>query len=187
MATKFNGYTQGPGLLGQDVLHLAARPHQRLALAKYFTYSGSGTPGQFDAVGQQRQLAAPGGSAPYYNINYNAILNFILNVGPSPFPSQLQSGRIVYYTLDSHHDQHLDLAAHRSEPAVLEGLHRLRAGLDADQSPAATRSSTTASNGLTGYGDDFSLGNGEDHRPELAIADRRSPTCTTATIRCGRN
>ena len=33
-----------------------------------------------------------------YTIDYPAILNFIKNVGTNPFPSQLQSGRIVYYT-----------------------------------------------------------------------------------------
>src|SRR5262249_3709505 len=33
-----------------------------------------------------------------YDINYNAILNFITSVGPNPFPSTMRSGRIVYYT-----------------------------------------------------------------------------------------
>ena len=36
-------------------------------------------------------------SSSGYQINYTAILNFIQNVGPSIFPSQLQSGRILYY------------------------------------------------------------------------------------------
>ena len=35
---------------------------------------------------------------PTYDINYTAILNCIKNIGPNPFPSQLRSGRIVYYT-----------------------------------------------------------------------------------------
>ncbi|HEV3138509.1 MAG TPA: hypothetical protein VGZ26_11410, partial [Pirellulales bacterium] len=32
-----------------------------------------------------------------YTINYTAILNFIKNVGPNPFPPKLQAGRILYY------------------------------------------------------------------------------------------
>ena len=38
------------------------------------------------------------GSTSGYQIDYNAILNFINNVGPQVFPASLQSGRIVYYT-----------------------------------------------------------------------------------------
>ena len=37
-------------------------------------------------------------SSSGYQIDYAAILNFIKNVGPSIFPSQLQSGRIRYYS-----------------------------------------------------------------------------------------
>jgi hypothetical protein len=32
-----------------------------------------------------------------YKINYAAILNWIKNVGPNPFPNQLRAGRILYY------------------------------------------------------------------------------------------
>lgn len=32
-----------------------------------------------------------------YQINYDAILNWLVNTGPNPFPSQLRSGGIVYY------------------------------------------------------------------------------------------
>jgi hypothetical protein len=34
----------------------------------------------------------------YYTINYAAILNWIKNSGPNPFPSQLRAGRILYYS-----------------------------------------------------------------------------------------
>ena len=33
-----------------------------------------------------------------YIINYKAILNWIVNTGPNPFPSQLRAGNILYYT-----------------------------------------------------------------------------------------
>jgi hypothetical protein len=36
-------------------------------------------------------------SAANYTINYTAILNFIKNTGPNPFPTRLQSGRMLYY------------------------------------------------------------------------------------------
>ncbi len=38
----------------------------------------------------------PGSST--YQINYTAILDWIKNIGPNPFPTSLRSGRIVYYT-----------------------------------------------------------------------------------------
>jgi Flp pilus assembly protein TadG len=33
----------------------------------------------------------------HYRINYNAILNWIKNVGPCPFPPQLRAGGVLYY------------------------------------------------------------------------------------------
>ena len=33
-----------------------------------------------------------------YHVNYKAILNWIKNVGPNPFPPMLQAGRILYYS-----------------------------------------------------------------------------------------
>ena len=83
-------------LLGQDV-STSGLPTPPTTGAKYFTFSG-GTPDNsqlWDSIGQ---LASSRWQRAYYSVNYNAILNFILNVGPCPFPAQLVSGRIVYYT-----------------------------------------------------------------------------------------
>ena len=81
-----------------------------------------------------------------YVINYKAILNWISNVGPNPFPSQLRSGNILYYSAIptdvpavclQPHDAQLD--DQQPGPAILEGIHRLRARrLDATR-PATCR------------------------------------------------
>src|SRR5439155_26450911 len=63
-----------------------------------FTYPGTATAMDDNSRlwNSSGQWKAAGGSN--YSINYNAILNWIKNVGPNPFPSTLRSGRIVYYT-----------------------------------------------------------------------------------------
>ena len=84
--------------MGQNVLSLAPRSDERLA-AKVFHLSGHQYPDdrQLAAVGCQRQLASAR-CVSTYSINYTAILNWIQNTGPNPFPSTMRSGRIVYYT-----------------------------------------------------------------------------------------
>ena len=70
-----------------------------------------------------------------YVINYKAILNWIVNVGPNPFPSQLRSGNILYYSsiptdvpAASYNHTVLNSTISEPGPAILEGIHRLRAG-----------------------------------------------------------
>ena len=97
MAPSFHGYTQGPGYYGKTFFIWPPDPkHDWRKL--YFTYPGSATQMNdnsrlWDSSGN---WLAP--SSTTYNINYTAILNFIKNVGPNPFPATLRSGRIVYYT-----------------------------------------------------------------------------------------
>ena len=93
----FNGYTQGPGYWGKTFYIWPPDPTNDWRKNYFYNY-GTTTPlndntNLWDGSGN---LLAPGSGN--YAINYNAILNFILNVGPSVFPSRLQSGRIVYYT-----------------------------------------------------------------------------------------
>lgn len=93
----FNGYTQGPGYWGKTFFIWPPDPVNDWRKL-YFHYPGN--PSQrmddnsrlWDSSGNWR---APGSST--YAIDYAAILNFIKNVGPNPFPSRLQSGRILYY------------------------------------------------------------------------------------------
>jgi Flp pilus assembly protein TadG len=95
--TTFNGYTQGPGYWGKTFYIWPPDPTNDWR-KKYF-YNWGGTTPMNDNTNMwdsQGNLLTPGNGN--FAVNYNAILNFILNVGPSVFPSQLQSGRIVYYT-----------------------------------------------------------------------------------------
>lgn len=97
MAPTFYGYTQGPGYYGKTFFIWPPNPVNDWR-KKYFTYPGSTTP--MDDNSRLWSSSTGGWQAPgfTYSVNYNAILNFIKNVGPNPFPTQLQSGRIVYYT-----------------------------------------------------------------------------------------
>lgn len=98
MAPAFYGYTQGPGYYGKTFFIWPPDPtHDWRKL--YFTYHNSAT-----AMDDNSKLWDPGGNwqvagtPATYDINYDAILNFIKNVGPNPFPAAMRSGRIVYYT-----------------------------------------------------------------------------------------
>ena len=98
MAPSFNGYTQGPGYYGKTFFIWPPDPTNDWRKV-YFTYHSSSTPMDdnsklWNSSGNW-QVA---GTSSTYDINYSAILNFISNVGPNPFPSSLRSGRIVYYT-----------------------------------------------------------------------------------------
>jgi Flp pilus assembly protein TadG len=91
------GYSQGPGYYGKTFFLWPPDPTNDWRKT-FFTYPGSST-----AMDDNSRLwdsngnwLAPGNST--YAINYAAILNWIKNVGPNPFPSQLESGKIVYYT-----------------------------------------------------------------------------------------
>lgn len=110
----FNRYTQGPGYYGKTFFmwppdpsdgsnaDTASNARTNDWRQRYFYKSnGSGTSNRcddntllWDSSGRWK---APGSSTSY-KINYDAILYWIKNIGPNPFPSQLRSGRIVYYT-----------------------------------------------------------------------------------------
>ncbi len=94
----WSGYTQGPGYWGKTFFLWPPDPNPAKDWRQvYFNISGSSGKADntklWDTRGNWR---APSSST--YSINYTAILNFIQNVGPNPFPSSLQSGRIVYYS-----------------------------------------------------------------------------------------
>lgn len=99
MTGTFNGYTIGPNYWGKSFFIWPPDPRAASDWRKlYFDYWGTTTAMDdnsllWDSSGNWRTP-----SSGYYKIDYNAILNFIKNVGPNPFPSTLRSGRIVYYT-----------------------------------------------------------------------------------------
>ncbi|MBL9123840.1 MAG: hypothetical protein JNG90_09425 [Planctomycetaceae bacterium] len=103
MQPTFNRYTQGPNYWGKTFFvwppdpSIGADGQTNDWRKRYFVYPGTSTPMDdnsrlWDSSGNWR---APGTST--YAINYAAILYFIKNIGPNPFPSRLQSGRILYY------------------------------------------------------------------------------------------
>lgn len=85
----FNGYTMGPGYWGKSFFVWPPNPKSDWRAGYFGTNNNTRL---WDSSGNWR---APSGST--YSVNYTAILNFIKNVGPNPFPSRLQSGRILYY------------------------------------------------------------------------------------------
>ncbi|HVX10619.1 MAG TPA: pilus assembly protein TadG-related protein [Pirellulales bacterium] len=91
----FNGYTQGPGYYGKTFFIWPPDPLHDWR-STYFNFPSNGSPDNSLLWDSNGNWQAPSSST--YSIDYNAILNFITNVGPNPFPSTLQSGKIVYYT-----------------------------------------------------------------------------------------
>ena len=92
----FNGYTEGPNYWGKTFYIWP--PDQTNDWRKnYFFLSDGVTP-----LNDNTQLYDSNGNwqnpPDNYVINYKAILNWIQNIGPNPFPSQLRSGDILYYT-----------------------------------------------------------------------------------------
>ncbi|MGA2257433.1 MAG: hypothetical protein ABSG53_22470, partial [Thermoguttaceae bacterium] len=91
----FQGWTQGPGYWGKRFYFWPPDPTNDWR-ANYFIFPNNGSPDNSKLWNSSGVWQAP--SSNGYQINYTAILNFIQNVGPSIFPSQLQSGRILYYS-----------------------------------------------------------------------------------------
>ncbi len=95
MAAANHSYTQGPGYWGKTFFVWPPDPaHDWRKL--YFFYPGTATPMDdnarlWDSSGNWQEP-----SSSTYAINYTAILAWIKS-SPNPFPSRLQSGRILYY------------------------------------------------------------------------------------------
>ncbi len=91
----FNGYIQGPGYWGKTFFIWPPDPINDWRKTYFLlSYGGSGVNDDrllFDSSGV---LNTPTGN---YVINYKAILSWIKNVGPNPFPTQLRAGNILYY------------------------------------------------------------------------------------------
>jgi Flp pilus assembly protein TadG len=96
MTSGFHGYTQGPDYYGKTFFIWPPDPTKDWRKL-YFYQDGTTNPLNDNSKlwNSNGVWQAPGSN---YDINYNAILNFITNVGPNPFPSTMRSGRIVYYT-----------------------------------------------------------------------------------------
>jgi hypothetical protein len=86
----FSGYTQGPNYWGKTFFIWPPDPTNDWRSKFFGTTNNTNL---WDSSGNWKDPKS--GS---YTVNYNAILQWLQNTGPNPFPSRLQSGRIVYYT-----------------------------------------------------------------------------------------
>jgi hypothetical protein len=160
---QLNRYTRGPGYYGKTFFIWPPDPSNGADgqtddwRKRYFTYPGSSTPMDDNAElwNSSGNWQAPGSST--YNVNYTAILNFIKNIGPNPFPSRLQSGRILYY------DAIPDTISTSTWPPADLNQRFWKDYIDYVLGFTQTGSSSytviaNGSTGLTGYGEDFTWG-----------------------------
>jgi Flp pilus assembly protein TadG len=98
------GYTQGPRYWGKTFFIWPPDPRRTPVMhdwrGKFFFAPDGVTPLNSSTAlwlnnGTWKEPRT--GSANNYRINYNAILQWIKNTGPNPFPPRLRSGRILYY------------------------------------------------------------------------------------------
>lgn len=162
MATAFNRYTLGPGYYGKTFFIWPPDPSTGSDgttndwRKRYFLYPNTTTPMDdnsrlWDSSGNWKTP-----SSSTYQINYAAILAWITS-SPCPFPSQLQSGRIVYYssiptTINTASDPPTDLNQRFWKDYIDYCL-----GLT-DNYNGTWQSLINGSNGLAGYGSDYAWG-----------------------------
>ncbi len=163
MTSGCSRYIQGPGYYGKTFFSWPPDPSTGSDSVtndwrqRYFNYPGTNTGMDdnsklWDSSGNWK---APGNST--YAINYTAILNWIKNIGPNPFPSTMRSGRIVYYTTIPN-----SISTSSNPPANLDERFwkdyiDYCLGL-CDNQDGTWQVLNDGSNGLAGYGNDFSWG-----------------------------
>jgi Flp pilus assembly protein TadG len=99
----------------------------------------------------------PSSGGTRYLVNYDAILDWIKNCGPNPFPSQLRAGGVVYYTsIPSHIDTSTFPPADPNQRFWKEYIDEV---LGIQQTGGSGTSPSYWCNvGYTGYGSDFNWG-----------------------------
>ena len=93
----FYGYQQGPGYWGKTFFIWPPDPNAANDWRKLFFENPNGTVCNNDLAlwNSSGALNSPSGN---FIINYKAILNWIANTGPNPFPPVLRAGNILYYS-----------------------------------------------------------------------------------------
>jgi Flp pilus assembly protein TadG len=94
---SFYGYQQGPGYWGKTFFIWPPDPNAANDWRKKFFELSNGNPCNSNLAlwSSSGQWNSPSGN---YIINYKAILNWIVNTGPNPFPTQLRAGNVLYYS-----------------------------------------------------------------------------------------
>ncbi len=101
--STFQGYMQGPGYWGKTFFVWPPDPRPQYDWRKQFFFNAGGTyPNWGGPLNDNTNLYDSNGNLldppGNYVINYKAILNWIKNTGPNPFPTALlRAGRIQYY------------------------------------------------------------------------------------------
>lgn len=98
----FHGYSVGPRYWGKTFFIWPPDPRAEHDWRKKFFFKSNGTTPVDDNLllweGSGDDWRPPrSGNTTYYKINYQAILNWLFNTGPNPFPPRLRAGRILYY------------------------------------------------------------------------------------------
>ena len=93
----FYGYQQGPGYWGKTFFMWPPDPAAANDWRKLYFENPNGTVCNNDLAlwSSSGAFNSPSGN---YIINYKAILNWIVNTGPNPFPPVLRAGNILYYS-----------------------------------------------------------------------------------------
>jgi Flp pilus assembly protein TadG len=98
----FSGFTEGPGYWGKTFFQWPPDPRPTKDWRQLYFLTPSGSAVNDNTVlfgsGSDGSWNDPYNSSMNYQVNYKAILNWIVNVGPNPFPPMLQAGRNVYYS-----------------------------------------------------------------------------------------
>jgi Flp pilus assembly protein TadG len=93
----FYGYQQGPGYWGKTFFIWPPDPNAANDWRKKFfeLTTGAALNDNTKLWNSSGQWNTPTGN---YIINYKAILNWIVNTGPNPFPPTLRAGNVLYYS-----------------------------------------------------------------------------------------
>jgi Flp pilus assembly protein TadG len=97
----FSGFTEGPGYWGKTFFQWPPDPRPTKDWRQLYFTDASNNPVVNNTTlwtSSSPTWNAPYGSSTNYHINYKAILNWIKNIGPNPFPPMLQAGRLVFYS-----------------------------------------------------------------------------------------
>ncbi|HET6326611.1 MAG TPA: pilus assembly protein TadG-related protein, partial [Planctomycetaceae bacterium] len=94
----FYGYEQGPGYWGKTFYLWPPDPNAANDWRKKFFFLSNGTTPCNNNLKLWSSSGVWNNPSGNYVINYQAILNWIVNTGPNPFPSQLRAGNVLYYT-----------------------------------------------------------------------------------------
>jgi Flp pilus assembly protein TadG len=183
--SQFQGYTQGPRYWGKTFFIWPPDPRGATNTStasqhdngakdwrqRFFLKSDGVTPVNdntllFNSSG--RWLSPRVGSTTYYKVNYRAILYWLKNTGPNPFPSQLRAGRILYYSqIPDPTDTGLNTRMWSQYPVTNQDERFWKEYIDyvlgiCQNGSSSWMTINTSSQpnivGYSGYGDDFSWG-----------------------------